>query len=75
MQEREQRLVAHHQDDKGWRTSITNMIAKTKKWVAPGQEAREKVRDKMARMDGGGIVALHNADTTREGIPEKCKLL
>jgi len=41
------------------------------KGVAPGQEAREKERDKTAGMDGGWLEASRLADTTREGVPQK----
>jgi hypothetical protein len=50
---------------------ITNIIAKIMKGVGPGQEAREKERDKTARMDGGGLEASQHADTPQEGGPLK----
>jgi hypothetical protein len=71
MQEREQKWDTHHKDDKLWVAGITNMIANVMKGVAPGQVAREKQRDKTARMDGGGLEALQHADRTQEGGPEK----
>jgi len=40
------------------------------KRVAPGRAAREKERDKTARLDGGGLEASQHADTTQEGGPE-----
>ena len=42
------------------------MIAKVMKGVAGDQEAREKERDRTARMDGGGLEASQHADTTQE---------
>jgi hypothetical protein len=71
MQESEQKWDTRHEDDEQWGAGITNMIAKVVKGVAPGQEAREKERDKTARMDGGGLEASQHADTTQEGGPEK----
>jgi hypothetical protein len=71
MQEREQKWDARHEDDKLWGPGITNMIAKVMKGVAPGQEVREKERDKTAGMDGGGLEASQHADTTQEGGSEK----
>jgi len=71
MQEREQKWGTRHKDDNLWGAGITNMIAKVVKGVAPGQEAREKERDKTARMDGGGLEASQHAATTQEGGPEK----
>ena len=71
MQEREQKWDTRHEDDNLWGAGITNMIAKVVKGVAPGQEAREKERDKTASMDGGGLEASQHADTTQEGGPEK----
>jgi len=47
------------------------MIAKVMKGVASGEEAREKERDKTARMDGGELEASQHADTTQEGGQEK----
>jgi len=47
------------------------MIAKVMNGVAPGQEAREKERDKTAWMDGGGLEASQLTDTTQEGGPEE----
>jgi len=41
MQEREQKWEARYEDDKVWGAGITNMIAKTMKGVAQGQEERE----------------------------------
>jgi len=71
MQQSGQKRDARHEDDKVWGMGITNMLAKVMKGVAPGQEAREKERDKTAEMDGGGLEALQHADTTQEGGPEK----
>ena len=64
MQDREQKWDAHHEDDNLWGAGITNMIAKVMKGVAPGQEVREKPREKTARMDGGGLESSQHADTT-----------
>jgi len=71
MQEREQKWDTGQEDDKLWGAGTTNMIAKVMKVVAPGQEAREKERDKTASMDSGGLEASQHADTTQEGEPEK----
>jgi len=70
MQEREQKLDACHEDNKLWGAGITNMIAKVMEGVAPGQEAREKERDKTSKLDGGGREASQHADTTQKGGPE-----
>ena len=51
------------------------MIAKVMKGVAPGQEVRERERDKTAGMDGGGLEASQHADTTQEGGPEQFQQL
>ena len=75
MQEREQKWDTRHKDDKLWGADNTNMITWVMTCVAPGQEAREKQRDKTARMDGGGLEASQHADTTQEGGPEKHKQL
>jgi len=71
MQERAQKWDACHKDNKLWVAGITNMIVKVMQGVAPGQEAREKERDKTAGMDGRGLKALQHADTTEEGGPGK----
>jgi len=71
MQEREQKWDACHEDDMLWGAAITHMIAKVMIGVAPGQEVREKERDKTAGMDGRGLEASQHADTTQEGGPEK----
>jgi len=71
MQEREQKWDARHEDHKLCGVAITYMTAKVMKGVAPGQEAREKERDKTANMDGGGLEASQHADTTLDGGPEK----
>jgi len=73
MQDREQKWDARHEDDKLWGASITNMIAKTMKGVAQGQEGREREKERQmtARTDRGGLEALQHADTTREEEPEK----
>jgi len=47
------------------------MIVKVMNGVAPGQELREKQRDKTVGMDGWGLDALQQADTTHQGGPEK----
>jgi len=39
--------------------------------AAPGQEVRDKERDKSARLDGGGLEASRHADTTQERKPKK----
>ena len=41
MQEREQKWDVRYEDNKVWAAVITNMIAKTMKGVAQGQEERE----------------------------------
>jgi len=69
MQEREQKWDARYEDYKVWGAGITNMIAKTMKGVAQGQEEREREREVTARMDGGGLEASQHADTTREEGP------
>jgi len=66
MQEREQKWEARYEDDKVWGAGITNIIAKTMKGVAEGQEEREREREVTARTDGGGLEASQHADTTRE---------
>jgi outer membrane biosynthesis protein TonB len=71
MQEREPKWDARSQDNKVWGAGITNMIAKTMKGVAQGQEEREREREATARMDGGGLEASQHADTTREEGPEE----
>jgi len=71
VQEREQKWDLRHKDDKLCRAGITNIIAKVMKGVAPGQEMREKERDKTAKMDGGRLEASQQADTMQEGGPEK----
>jgi len=53
-----------------WGAGITNMIAKTMKGVAQGQEEREREREVTARTDGGGPEASQHADMTREEGPE-----
>jgi len=50
---------------------ITNMIAKTMKGVAHGQEEREREREVTARTDGGGLEASQHADTTRDDGPKE----
>jgi hypothetical protein len=42
MQEREQKWDARYEDQKVWGVGITNMIAKTMKVVARGQDERER---------------------------------
>jgi len=71
IQEREQKWDARHEDDKLWGEGITNMIAKTMKGVAQGQEGREREREMTARTDGGGLEASQLADTMREEGPEE----
>ena len=46
MQEREHKWDACHEDDNLWGAGITNMIAKVMKGVAPGQEVRQKKKEK-----------------------------
>jgi hypothetical protein len=75
MQEREQKWDTRHDDDTLWGAGITNLSAKVMKEVAAGQEAREKERDKTARIDGGGLEASQHADTTQKGGPEKYQQL
>ena len=65
IQEREQKWDAPYQDDKRWGVGITNIIAKTMKGVAPGQQRREREREMTARTDGGGIEASQHGDTTQ----------
>jgi len=62
---------ARHKDNKLCRAGITNMSVKVMQGVAPGQEAREKERDKTAGMDGRRLKASQHADTTEEGGPGK----
>jgi len=71
MQEREQNCDTRYEDDMVWGTGITNMIAKTMKGVAQGQEDRVIEREVTARTDGGGLEASQHADTTREEGPEE----
>jgi len=71
MQEREQKWDARYEDDKVWGAGITNMIAKTMKAVAQGQEEREREREVTARTDGGGLEAPQHADMTREDEPKE----
>jgi len=70
MQEREQKWEARYEDDKMWGAGIPNMITKTMKGVAQGQEETGRERDVTARTDGGGLEASQHADTTREEGPE-----
>jgi len=74
MQGREQSWDARYEDDKVWGAGITNMIAKTMKGVAQGQEERGREREATARTDGGGLEASQHADTTREEGPEERQL-
>jgi len=69
-QEREQKWDSRHEDNKLWGAVSTNMIPKIMKGVAPRQKVREKVRDKIAKMDSEGLEASQHADTTQEGGPE-----
>jgi hypothetical protein len=71
IQEREQKWDARNEDDEVRGAGIMNMIAKTMKGVAQGQEGREKEREMTARTDGGGLEASEHADTTREEGPEQ----
>jgi len=71
MREREQKWDTHHEDDKLWDEGITNMIAKTMKVLAEGQEGRENVGQMTATTASGGHEASQRADTTREEEPEK----
>ena len=57
MQEREQKWDARYENDKVWGAGIKNMIAKTVKGVAQGQEEREREREVTARTDSGGLEA------------------
>jgi hypothetical protein len=66
MEEREQKWDARYEDNKVWGAGITNMIAKTMKGVAQGQEWREREREVTARTNGGGLEASQHTDTTRE---------
>ena len=54
-----------------WGAGIMNMIAKTMKGVAQGQEEREREREVTARTDGGGLEASQHADTIQEEGPEE----
>jgi hypothetical protein len=56
-----------HEDDKLFRADITTMSVQVTKGVPRGQEAREKQRDETVQMDGGGLEALHHADTKQKG--------
>jgi hypothetical protein len=64
MQEREQKWDARYKDYKVWGAGITNMIAKTMKEVAQGQEEREREKEATGGTDGGGLEASQHADTT-----------
>jgi len=70
MQEKEQKWDAWHENDKLWGAGITTMIAQVIKGVAPGQELREKERNKAARVDGGRLEASTHADTIQKAGPE-----
>jgi len=70
MQGRQQKWDARYKDDKVWVAGITNMIAKTMKGVAQGQEERAREREVTARTDSGGLEAPRHADTTREEGPK-----
>ena len=74
MQEREQKWDARHEDDRLWGAGIKNMIEKTMKGVAQGQEGREREREMTARTDGRGLEASQHADTMREEGPEERQL-
>jgi len=71
MQQREQKWDARYEDDKVWGAGITNMIAKTMKGVAQGQEEREREREVTARTDGGGLEASQHADTMQGEGPNE----
>jgi len=71
MQERDQTCEAYYEYDKVWGARITNMIAKTMKGVAQGQEEKEKEREVTARTDGGGLDASQHADMTQEEGPKE----
>lgn len=57
MQEREQTLDTRHENVKMLGAGMTARLAMIMKGVAPSQEAREKGRDKTAKMEGGGLEA------------------
>jgi len=71
MEGREQKWDARNEDEKVWGAGITNLIAKTMKGVAQGQEEREREREVTARTDGGGLEVSQHADTTREDGPKE----
>ena len=71
MQRREQKWDARYEEDKVWGAGIMNIISKTMKGVAQGQEKREREREVTARTDGGGLEASQHADTKREEGPEE----
>jgi hypothetical protein len=68
-----QKWDAHNTDDKVSGEGITHMVAKVMKEVAPGQEVRENLRVKAAKMDSEGLEALQHADRLQKGGQEKCQ--
>jgi hypothetical protein len=70
MHEREQKRDACYQNDKVWVAGVTNMIAKTMKRAAEGQEEREREREVTATTEGGGLKASEHADMMREVGPK-----
>jgi len=71
MEDRAQIWDARHDDEKLWGAGIMNMIAKTMKGVAQGQEGGEREREMTARTDGRGLEASRHADATGEEGPEE----
>jgi len=63
VQEREQKWDSRHKDDTLWEACITYIIEKVMKGVTPGQEVREKRRDKTPKMDNGGPEASQHANS------------
>jgi len=75
LQEREQKSDTRHKDDNQSVAGITIIIGKVIEGVAPGEEVREKERDKTARMESGGLEASQQAHSTQERGPEKLQKL
>jgi len=71
MQDREQKWDPRYEDDKVWGAGIMNMIAKSMKGVAQGQEEREREREGTTRTHSGGAEDSQHADTTREDGPKE----
>jgi hypothetical protein len=70
MRGREQKWYARYEVNKEWGAGITNMIGKTMKGVAQGQELKEREREVTARTDGEGLEASQHAVTIRVEGPD-----